>query len=244
MKCIILAAGYATRMYPLTKNFPKPLLKIGKKPILEWLLDDVHTFPEIDEIGIVTNHRFISVFEQWRTALPYTAQIRLLDDGSTENENRLGAVRDMALCINAMGTNDDYLVLAGDNLVDFSFRGFVEFFYTKRKTCIMTHKEDSVDKLCKTGVAILDGQGRLLEMQEKPAVPASHFAIPPFYVYAQEDIACILHGIETGRCKVDSPGNLIQWMCGEREVYAWPMTGKRYDIGDLQMYEALKDYEP
>lgn len=241
MKCIILAAGYATRMYPLTQNFPKPLLKIGRKPILEWILDDVNSFQQINEIGIVTNDKFISVFEEWKKTIPFADRIRLLNDGSTENENRLGAVKDMAVCMENMGKKNDYLVIAGDNLVDFSFQGFVDFFFHKRKSCIMIHKEDSVEKLCKTGVAVLDNQGRLLKMQEKPDVPASHYAVPPFYVYAQEDIEYILQGIEQGCCKVDAPGNLIQWLCTKREVYAWPMPGRRYDIGDLKTYEVLKD---
>lgn len=244
MKCIILAAGYATRMYPLTENFPKPLLEIQGKPILEWILEDINRIKEVDEIIIVSNHKFIAVFEEWKKGLAYSDRIQLLDDGSTENENRLGAVRDIALCIERNNIKDDVLVLAGDNLVDFSFQEFVSFFYQKRTSCIMVHREESVEKLRRTGVAVLDGDGRLIEMQEKPENPASHFAVPPFYIYRGEELGFILEGIKQGRCQVDSPGSLIKWLCTEREVYACPMNGRRYDIGNLEIYEQMKGHFP
>lgn len=240
MKCIILAAGYATRMYPLTENYPKPLLDIKGKPILEWILDDVDKIDEVDEFIIVTNHRFIGIFEEWKASINYTKLIRLIDDGSTENDNRLGAVKDIALCVENAGINDDILVLAGDNLVDFSFAGFVEFFKEKGKSCIMTHYEESVEKLQRTGVAVLSSDGRLVEMQEKPKEPKSHFAVPPFYIYAKEDLKDLMQGIACGKCSVDSPGGLVKWFCTERDVYAYEMPGKRYDIGNLAIYEEMK----
>lgn len=242
MKCIILAAGYATRMYPLTKNFPKPLLEIKEKPILEWILEDINRIGEIDEIIIVTNHKFIHVFEEWKKGLEYSDKIQLIDDGSTENANRLGAVKDIALCIQRNHIKDDVLVLAGDNLVDFSFRDFVEFFNRKKKSCIMIHREESVEKLRRTGVAVLDKDGRLIEMQEKPEEPASHFAVPPFYIYRGEELGFIMEGIRQGKCRVDSPGSLVKWLCTEREVYACPMNGRRYDIGNPEIYQDMKEH--
>lgn len=175
MKCLVLAAGYATRLYPLTKNFPKPLLDVAGKTILDRLIDDLDTIDSIDEFIIVSNHKFIDIFEEWKLKCSCSKQITLLDDGSVCNEDRLGAVKDIAFAIEKLGVNDDLMVIAGDNLLDFSFRGFYEFFTQKNKTCIMRHYEPEVEKLRKTGVAVIDDADKVLKMQEKPHNPASNW---------------------------------------------------------------------
>lgn len=241
MKCILLAAGYATRMYPLTENFPKPLLEIQGKPLLDWLIGDIDNIKEIEEINIVTNHKFIDIFKKWYQKNNYNTRINILDDGSTQNENRIGALRDVALCVDRLKINDDILVLAGDNLVDFSFDSFVDFFKNIGHTCIMTHYEESVEKLRKTGVVELDDVNRVLQMQEKPQNPISNYAVPPFYIYAKKDLEIILDGINNGKCNVDSPGSLIKWLCEKTDIYAYHMKGKRYDVGSLETYYKLKE---
>ena len=133
MKCLILAAGYATRLYPLTENFPKPLLKVGAKTILDWLVDDVS--PVIDEFIVVSNHKFANHFEAWASTKPQ--KITVVDDGTSTNETRLGAVKDIALGL--AGNTDDVLVMAGDNVLDFSLLFFVDFFKAKQASCVMTH---------------------------------------------------------------------------------------------------------
>lgn len=239
MKCIILAAGYATRMYPLTKDFPKPLLTIGGSTILDRLLDDLEQISEIDECVVITNHRFIDIFSQWNDGQNRRFSITILDDGSTENENRLGAVRDLKFAIDQCAIEDDVLVLAGDNLLDFSCAGFVAFSKEKQHSCIMYHYQPEVARLQRTGVVEFDGNGKILGMQEKPEKPATHYAVPPFYIYRKEDLHWITEAIEQG-CNVDAPGNLLAWMCGFCEMYAYEMPGNREDVGCLEDYERLK----
>ena len=238
MKSIILAAGYATRLYPLTENFPKPLLEIGESTILGRLLDDIDTIPGIDGHIIVTNGKFAPMFEEWaakRASLP----IRILSDGTFTNETRLGAVRDLLLAIETYGINDDILVLAADNLLDFSLKGFVEEFHRKGTSMIMCHHEPEIYKLQRTGVIAVDDQMKVLQMQEKPEVPVSHWAVPPFYIYRKEDIPLILTALSNG-CGSDAPGNLAHYLVDRTPVHAWPMPGTRFDIGSLDTYEEAK----
>ncbi len=239
MKSIILAAGYATRLYPLTKNFPKPLLEVKGKAILDRLLDDIDSIPEITGHIIVSNHKFINHFESWKVRVEkkYKNPLTILDDGSTENENRLGAVKDIAFALEQCAINEDLLVLAGDNLLNFSLKNFVAFQKEKKTACVMRHEEKSVEKLRKTGVLTIDESDRVLQMQEKPVQPQSKWACPPFYIYTKEDFSWILKAVNENLCNTDAPGDFLSWFCSVRKVHAWLMTGSRHDIGDLKSYE-------
>ncbi len=241
MKCLILAAGYATRLYPLTENFPKPLLDVAGKAIIDWLIDDLEETGRIDSYVIVTNHKFFEHFQKWQGVHVYKEKLLILDDGSTENDNRLGAVRDLAFAIHETSLDDDLLVLAGDNLLDFSLKGFLDFFEEKKATCVMRHLETQKEKLQRTGVAVVDKQDKILEMEEKPKNPKSSWAIPPFYLYRREDLAKIITGVEQKVCNLDAPGSFICYMCTMTDVYAYEMPGARYDIGNLQSYEAVQE---
>ena len=236
MNCLILAAGYATRLYPLTKNFPKPLLEVRGKAILDWLIDDIGDAAE--EFIVVSNHKFAGQFRDW--AAHHDRPIRVLDDGTSSNETRLGAVRDIQFAIEALDLRGDLLVAAGDNLLDFSLRDFIRYAREKQTTCVMRYWEESVEKLRKTGVAVVDNGDRILEMAEKPAEPKSHWCTPPFYYYAATDVGLVKAGIEAG-CGVDAPGSFIAWLSSVTAVHAYPMPGKRYDIGDLESYERVKE---
>lgn len=237
MKCLILAAGYATRLYPLTENFPKPLLKVGDKTILDWLIDDIDQAGVVDEYVVISNHKFAAVFEKW--ARHARASVTVLDDGTSTNETRLGAVRDIQFAIDQLGLDDDLLVIAGDNLLDFSLVRFINYAREKGTTCIMRYFEPAVEKLRKTGVATVDADGLILSMVEKPAEPTSNWCCPPFYFYRREDVPLVKVGIDSG-CGVDAPGSFIAWLSGQTPVYAWEMPGKRYDIGNLASYEEVK----
>lgn len=237
MKSIILAAGYATRLYPLTENFPKPLLKIGSSSIMGRIISDIDTIEQIDEHIIVSNHKFIKHFMAWREQTNMRCPVRLIDDGSTNNDNRLGAVRDLLLAIE--GIDDDLLVLAADNLLDFSFRGFVDYACEKDTSCIMCHYEPSVNRLQRTGVIRVDERMRVVEMQEKPAIPCSHWAVPPFYIYIKRDLPLIRDCMQHG-CGFDAPGNLAHYLVDKTTLHAYPMPGTRFDIGSLDTYEEAK----
>ena len=240
MKHIILAAGYATRLYPVTENFPKPLLEIGGVSILDRLIRDVDTLEEIDRHLIVSNHRFLPHFKKWAEESRYSKTITVIDDGSTDNENRLGAVRDLLFAIVSNQLNDDLLVTAADNIVTFSFRGFVDYWKEKQTSLIMAYHEPEKEALRRTGVITIDKDNKVLDMQEKPENPKSHFAVPPFYIYIKNDIRRMFSCLSDG-CHADAPGNLVRYMLGKTVFHAWPMTGKRFDIGTLDTYYQLKD---
>lgn len=232
MKCLILAAGYATRLYPLTENFPKPLLKVAGKPILDWLIEDLNKTGLIDEYIVVTNHKFAPIFEEWAAG----RSISVIDDGTSTNETRLGAVRDIALGIHSRNIDEDLLVMAGDNLLTFSLQGFLDYARQKGTTCIMRFYQADENKLRKCGVAEVDADDLILSMEEKPANPKSHWCCPPFYYYRKEDLKLVDQGIAEG-CGTDAPGSFIAWLCARTPVHAWPMPGDRLDIGNLESYE-------
>jgi len=238
MKCLILAAGYATRLYPLTENFPKPLLKVGDKTILDWLVDDIDGSGCVDEYVVISNHRFAHHFEAWAKTKPQ--HITVLDDGTETNETRLGAVRDVELAIGRCDTPaDGFLVIAGDNVLDFSLTRFIDYARQKQTSCIMRFYEPSDQKLLKCGVVTIDDCDRVLKMTEKSPTPATHWACPPFYYYTTADAALVSEGIRQG-CGTDAPGSYIAWLCTQTTVHAMEMPGRRYDIGNLQSYEEVQ----
>ena len=263
MKCVVIAAGYATRLGELTRNFPKPLLKIGENTILGKMLDDIDRIPEIDEHIIITNHKFASIFEEWaktntnptdgklyeheshksneyscnssHSCSKYKKPITIVDDGTETNETRLGAVCDLLYAMDKLHIDDDLLVVAADNLLFFSFQEFVDFARSKGTSCIMCHEQPSIEKLQRTGVVELDAQNKVLEMEEKPQAPKSHWAVPPFYIYLKKDLDLVRHSVENG-CGKDAPGNLAHYMVEHTTMHAWPMSAGRFDIGSLDTY--------
>ena len=286
MKNIVIAAGYATRLGELTKNFPKPLLKIGENTILGRMLDDIDRIPEIDEHIIITNHKFAPIFEEWvktntnltnatniktntdltditdekantdntdqtdrkesvksdKSVFKYNKPITIVDDGTETNETRLGAVCDLLFAMDKLHIDDDMLVVAADNLLFFSFQEFVDFAKAKGTSCIMCHEQPSIEKLQRTGVVELDANNKVLGMEEKPQVPKSHWAVPPFYIYLRKDLDLVRHSVENG-CGKDAPGNLAHYMVEHTTMHAWPMSAGRFDIGSLDTYyEAVEKY--
>ena len=245
MLYFVIAAGYATRLGELTRNVPKPLLQIGDSTILGRMLDDIDTIPEIDEHIIITNHKFAGIFREWAAGtvsgdtLPAYKPITIVDDGTETNETRLGAVCDLLFAMEKLKLDDDLLVVAADNLLFFSFREFVDFAYAKGTSCIMCHEQPSVEKLQRTGVVELDADWRVLGMEEKPQVPKTHWAVPPFYIYLKKDLDLVRHSVENG-CGKDAPGNLAHYMVEHTVMHAWKMSGGRFDIGSLDTYEEAR----
>lgn len=239
---VVIAAGYATRLGELTKDFPKPLLEIGKSTILGRMLDDIDRIPDIKEHVIITNHKFASIFEEWKQKQHYTKPITIIDDGTSTNETRLGAVCDLLYAMEQLHINDDMLVVAADNLLFFSFQEFVDFAKAKGTSCIMCHEQPSIEKLQRTGVIVVDDQMKVLNMEEKPQEPKSHWAVPPFYIYSKGDLDLVRHSVGNG-CGKDAPGNLAHYMVDHTTIHAWKMTAGRFDIGSLDTYyEAVEKY--
>ena len=237
MKCFILAAGYATRLYPLTENFPKPLLQVGDETILDWLVDDIDSAGLVDEYVVISNHKFAHHFDAW--AKTKKQKITVLDDGTESNETRLGAVKDIQFAIETLKVQSDILVIAGDNVLDFSLTKFINYASEKGTSCIMRYFEGKTEKLTKCGVVTIDENDKVLQMEEKPAQPKSNWCCPPFYYYTKEDASLVAKGIEKG-CGVDAPGSYVAWLCTQTAVHAMEMPGSRYDIGNLESYEKVK----
>lgn len=239
MICMVLAAGYATRLYPLTENFPKPLLKVGDKTILDWLLDDIEQSNEVSEYVVISNHKFAHHFDAWAKTKDY--KVTVVDDGTESNETRLGAVRDVQFAIDKLGIDDDILLIAGDNVLDFSLCKFIDYAKAKNTSAVMRYFEPDKAKLQKCGVLSLDGDV-VTSMAEKPENPATNWCCPPFYFYKKCDLN-INTAIADG-CGYDAPGSYVAWLCTKTTVNAMEMPGSRYDIGNLKSYEQVKrDYK-
>ncbi len=241
VKALILAAGYATRLYPLTKNFPKPLLEVGPKTILDYLVDQLREIPEIEECYLVTNHRFTGHFEDWarkrmeeaRREVKAHKGIRLdiLDDGTSSNEDRLGAVGDIRFVIQERGISEDLLVCAADNIFQFSVAGFVSAFKKRQAAHICVRKIEDLADRRRRGIAVLGEEDRVVEFKEKPENPKSHWAAPPLYMYPAATLARIEQYLEEGGTS-DAPGHLIEWLCTVEPVYAYRVDGEVLDIGN------------
>lgn len=234
MKCVVLVAGYATRLYPLTRDLPKALLTIGKKTILDRILDKVERVGEIDEVILVSNHRFYDQFAAYCAGRAGPAY-RVLDDGSTDNESRLGAVADLAFAVRECSLDEDLLVLAGDNLFDFELTDFVSRFHATGTDCISAHRLEDLAELRRTGVVELGADSRVLSFQEKPAEPKSTWAVPPFYLYRRDTLPLLTEYLDAGE-NPDAPGNFIPYLIKHRPVHAFVFEGARYDIGTLESY--------
>ena len=238
MKCLILAAGYATRLYPLTENFPKPLLEVGGKTILDWLIEDIDRSGMVDEYIVISNGKFAEHFESWAHG-----NIRVVNDNTFTNETRLGAVKDVKFAIDTLGIDDEIIVIAGDNLLDFSLTVFLEYYKEKKASSVMRFYEADEQKLLKCGVVTVDETDRITAMTEKSPTPATHWVCPPFYIYTREDAARIGEALSDG-CGYDAPGSLVAWLCRKSAVYAMEMPGKRYDIGNLESYnKVMEEYK-
>ena len=241
MKCLILAAGYATRLYPLTENFPKPLLKVGEKSILDWLVDDLVETTDIDEFVVISNHKFATHFEEWKNSKEKTRfyEITVIDDGTSTNESRLGAVKDIQLAVEKLKLTDDLLVMAGDNVLDFSLSKFVEFAKKMGTSCVMCHEENELKKQQKTAIITVNKNDLITFYEEKPKEPKGNLAVPPFYCYRSVDVKRIQEALDSG-CGYDAPGSFAAWLSKQTPMHAYKMPGKRYDIGDINSYEYVK----
>lgn len=239
MKCILLAAGYATRLYPLTKDKPKSLLKVGGITILEHILKKVEKVDSIDCIYIVSNDRFYNQFARWVEGYTSFKEIKVLNDLTTSNDNRLGAIADIKFAIDSENIEDDILVMAGDNLFDFELKDFETYYRKVGHDCITVHELNSTEDLRRTGVVEIDQNYKVISFEEKPKEPKSNLAVPPFYIYQKNTLNLFGKYISEGN-NPDAPGNFIPWLIKYKDVYAFKFKGTRYDIGTIESYEAVQ----
>jgi len=238
MKAIILAAGYATRLYPLTLNMPKALLPIGKKPIIDHIVEKMDTVEELDEIYVVTNDKFAGHFEEWAKTAKSRVPIMVLNDGTTDDSNKRGAIGDIAFVIEKAKINDDLMVIAGDNFFTYSLKEYVRFFREKDRDCVCVKVWEDESQLSQFGIALLDEKGMVLDIEEKPAKPKSNTAVFAAYLYKKETVPLFAEYLAAGN-KPDAPGNFPAWLYLRKEVYAYTFEGECYDIGTPDSYREV-----
>ncbi len=238
MKAIILAAGYATRLYPLTINTPKALLPIGKKPIIDYIVEQIDTIAEVDELYVVTNSRFAKHFTQWAEASQSRLPITVLDDGTTDDSNKRGAIGDISFVIEEMQVDDDLMIIAGDNFFTYSLQDYVDFFRQKDRDCVCVKVWEDESTLSQFGIALLDEKGMVLDIEEKPAKPKSNTAVFAAYLYKKETVPMFKEYLDAGN-KPDAPGNFPAWLYKQKEVYAYTFEGECYDIGTPESYHEV-----
>jgi glucose-1-phosphate thymidylyltransferase len=229
VKALILAAGYATRLRPLTDTIPKQLLPVGGRPMVDWILDRLAE-TSADEIHLVTNARFAPDFERWAEG----KEVRVHNDGTMSNEDRLGAIGD----IDFVGLDDDLLAIAGDNLFDYSLAEFESYWRAKGGSAVAVHDVGDRELAKKYGIVDVDGDDRIVAFVEKPDDPPSTLAATATYLYRREHAALVPTYLAEGN-PPDQPGNFVAWLHAREPVYAYRFAGEWYDIGDhAQLLEA------
>lgn len=234
IKALILAAGYAKRLWPLTKNQPKPLLDVKGKPIIEHIINQINHISEINEIIVVTNSKFTLDFEQWAETIESKLPISIVNDMTESNDDRLGAVGDLHYTVKEKGIEEDLLVIAGDNLFEYSLRDFYNFFKEKNSSIVACRDLGSKEEVKeKFGVVEIDSDKKITDFQEKPAEPKSSLAATACYIFTQKDVEEINNYIESGN-KPDDAGDFISWLANHKPVYAFIFTEKWFDIGSFE----------
>ncbi|TVQ39074.1 MAG: nucleotidyltransferase family protein [Spirochaetaceae bacterium] len=241
MIAVVLAAGYATRLYPLTRDTPKPLLDVAGRTILDRILENVARVDGLDSVVVVSNARFYRQFRLWADGADYGVPLAVLSDGSTNNGNRLGALGDLQYAVRQSGIRDDALVVAGDNLFDFELAEFAAYFRDVDGDCIAVGRIDDPTQLRRTGVVEFDADGRVVSFEEKPARPRSSWGAPPLYIYRAATLQQPLDDYLRSGFSADAPGAFIPWLIRRGTVYAYRFQGARYDIGTLESYRAVRN---
>lgn len=238
MKSIILCAGYATRLYPLTINTPKPLLDVRGKPLLNYTIDNILTVPEIDEIFVVTNDKFYNHFLKWKKEFYPEENIFIINDNTKSNEDRLGGLGDLKIVLDTENIEDDLLLLLGDNLFEFNLNKIVDFFNEKNKNVIGLYDIKEISSAKNFGVLKMGSSGKIISFLEKPQNPESTLISTGIYVYSKDEIEKIYDYMKTNKPK-EGPGYLIPYFLESQDVYGFVLDGKWYDIGSREIYEEV-----
>jgi glucose-1-phosphate thymidylyltransferase len=232
VKALILAAGYATRLYPLTLDRPKALLPVGGKPMLDRLMEQLEQVEGLDEVYVVTNSKFAEAFREWaaaRSGLP----LRIIDDGTVDDDSKLGAIGDLDLTIREAELDDDLIVLAGDNLFSESIAPFPVFALGKGGPALGVYDVGDLDTIRRYSVIELDDDDRVTRLEEKPERPRSTLAGIALYFYPRSALRYVREYLEDGN-NPDQPGRLVQWLYPRTAVYGWRVPGRWFDVGSKE----------
>ncbi len=238
MKALILAAGYATRLYPLTLETPKHLLEVGGRPMVEWVLDRLDPLAGLDDVYLVTNARFAPAFEDWSSARPGRA-VEVIDDGTTSEEDRLGAIGDIGLVLDLKAVDDDLIVVAGDNLFTGGIEGFVAMGRERERPVLAVHDVGDPELMSQYNTVETDDDGQITYFEEKPQRARSTLAGIALYWYPRQ-VLPLIHTYLAEADNPDQPGRLIEWLYTRTPVYAWTLPGTWYDIGTPEQLESAR----
>jgi len=230
MKCILLCAGYATRLFPLTENFPKALLKVGKKPILGHIIDQVNEIKDVDEIFIITNNRYYKHFVEYVSNKNNIKKIEVINDYTNSNDDRLGAIGDTKYVIDKKNIKDDLLVIAGDSLFEFNLNSMIEYYKLKKASCVAAQYIEDRELLKRFAVATVDENLKILELIEKPEHPNSNIGVYAIYLYPKEVLKLFDSYFKDGN-KCDAPGNFIEYLYKRENVYLYMFKERFFDVG-------------
>lgn len=237
MKGIILAAGYATRLHPITLDKSKALLPINGKAIIEYIAESMAEIDELDDIYVITNHKFYNDFKEWNDGFHTCSKpITIIDDMTTTDDSKLGAIGDILYTINHKNIDDDLLILAGDNFFDFSLIDFVDYFKKQNTDCITVKRCEDMSTAHHFGQAILDENNIITQITEKPKTPISDVLIYGIYLY-KKDTLPLFNDYEKSGNTMDAPGNFPAWLYTRQNLSAYFFDGTCYDIGTLESYE-------
>jgi glucose-1-phosphate thymidylyltransferase len=242
VKALILAAGYATRLYPLTKEYPKPLLEVRDKPIINYIIDKLKTIPEINEIYIVTNSKFIFNFRKWVKSINCLKKITLVNDLTKNNQDRLGAIGDINFVVKKQRIKEDLLVFGGDNLFSGSLQ---RFLVSSRKhspgATIGLFRLKQKKDACRYGVVKLNNHKKVINFQEKPVKPDSNLVAMCLYYIPNDYLGLIEEYVQGKYKKADATGSYISWLKDKVDVYGYVFSGSWFDIGDYKYLNAAKN---
>ena len=241
MKTVFLCAGYGTRLYPLTEDRPKPLLDIAGEALLTHLVKKLELLPSLKDIVVVSNDRFYPHFLRWRDTLGRKNSVQIVNDGTKTPEDRLGAIRDLKLGLQEGEKGADTLVVAGDNLFDSDFSGFVSFAQTKRSPCVGVYDVKDLVLAQKYGLIKTDFSGKINAFFEKPKDPPTTLASMGIYYFPKESLRLVDEYLKANQ-NPDAPGYYVSWLCEKVSVFAYPFEGTWFDIGDLNSYQKADQY--
>ena len=221
---------------------PKALLEIQGKAIIDYIVEQINTVSDIDEIIVISNHKFADQFKSWASGVKSGIPVKVLDDGTTDENSRLGAIGDIAYCIEQEDIDDELVIIAGDNLFTFPLAEYRRFFAEKNSDCVCVQRIEDIEARRQIGIALLDSDGRVIDMEEKPREPKSDCGVFATYMYKRETIPLIKQYLAEGN-KLDAPGFFVSWLYKRKPVYAYVMNGKCYDIGTPEALEQAEFLE-
>lgn len=238
MKALILAAGYATRLYPLNQKLPKALLPLGRETVMGHIVSLINGIPDCREIIVVSNHRFIGDFRRWKEQYDGRIPLDLLDDGTEEVAESLGAIGDICFVINKKHIDEELLIVAGDTYFDFALGGFIDACRESGKDGVCIKKVEDPGLLGHMGVVLLDENSNIVNIEEKPSQPKSDMAMYAIYYYTPETVKLFAQ-YQRGKNPMDAPGNFIVWLYQRKRIMTYPIEGLCHDVGTVEAYAGL-----